>query len=132
MEFKDILEIAISVLNAICLVFCFGKMGIDCWAAIIPIYGEWCLYECVFGRNKGWMSLLSLVPVLSLFALAGGNYGIGLLITGVGLVSAIISAVAYWKMFRGFGKSVGFCIFGMIFTPIAIAICAFDGSKFYG
>ncbi len=108
MSTQQIIEIVLNVANAICLIFCFTKMGIDPWAAIIPIYGPWMLYERVWGA--GWVALLTLIPVVGL----------------------ILSMVTYWKMFAGFGKGVLFRIFGIIFQPIAIAICAFDGSSYYG
>jgi hypothetical protein len=102
------LEIIINVANALCLIFCFTKMGIDAWAAIIPIYGAWCLYDRVWG--SGWVCLLTLVPILGFF----------------------VDAATFYRMFKGFGKSTIFCLFGAIFQPIGIAICAFDGSTYCG
>ena len=76
MSTQQIIEIVLNVANAICLIFCFTKMGIDPWAAIIPIYGPWMLYERIWGA--GWVALLTLIPVVGL----------------------ILSMVTYWKMFE--------------------------------
>ena len=65
MSTQQIIEIVLNVANAICLIFCFTKMGIDPWAAIIPIYGPWKLYERVWGA--GWISLLTLTKIWSEF-----------------------------------------------------------------
>ena len=120
---SPIFDIVISVINAIFLLFCYSKMGIDPWAAIIPIYGPWCLYDCVLGY--GWLSLLSIISILVAFS----GSPIAFIIA---IVAAVLEIVVYWKMFKGFGKSTLFCIFGVIFTPIAIAICAFDKSTYCG
>jgi hypothetical protein len=49
------------------------------------------------------------------------------------LMAALVLDVAtYWRMFRGFGKGTLFCVLGVIFQPMAIAICAFDGSDYCG
>ena len=107
-------EIIINVANALCLLFCFSKMGIDTWAAIIPVYCQWCLYDRVWG--SGWIFLILLL--VSVF------FAPILLFIG--------NAITFFRMFKGFGKSTLFCIFGMIFQPIGIAICAFDGSSYCG
>ena len=116
------MDIIIDVANALCLLFCFSKMGIDAWAAIIPIYGPWCLYNRIWGC--GWLSLISVAAAL--LALVDP------VIAGIVLLIAFVLDIAtYWKMFRGFGKGTLFCILGVIFQPIAIAICAFDKSSYY-
>jgi hypothetical protein len=106
-------EIVINVVNAICLLFCFSKMGISPWAAIIPIYGTWCLYDRVWG--SGWYMLLAIAAAFVFPPIV-----------------FLINGITYWKMFSGFGKGTLFCLFGLIFQPVAIAICAFDGSTYCG
>ena len=117
---SQILEIGISVFNAICLLFCFTKMGITPWSAIIPIYGSYCLWDRVFGNGLictiiGYGSIF-LIFVSPIFA----------------LVLPILTIATYWKLFAGFGKGVVFRIFGLVFTGIALAICAFDDSNYCG
>ena len=115
MEFftSQVFEIIINVVNAICLVFCFSKMGLNPWAPLIPIYGTWVLYDRVWGT--GWVLILTIAaaffsPIL-VFAING---------------------ITFFRMFRGFGKGIIFSILGAIFQPIAIAICAFDKSTYCG
>lgn len=109
----QVIEIIVNVINAICLVFCFSKMGLSPWAPIIPIYGTWCLYDRVWGT--GWVLILTIVAAFI-----------------SPILVFIIDSVTFFRMFKGFGKGTLFCLFGAIFQPIGIAICAFDKSTYCG
>lgn len=85
---------------------CFIKIGEDGWKSIIPIYNSYILHEHIWGN--GWMFLINLIPV----------------------VGQIFTIITNWKFFRGFGKSVLFCLAAIPFHPICLAVCAFDSSTF--
>ena len=108
MDTSNILSIVFGMFEMVTLLFCLIKMGADPWASVIPIYNVWTLCEYTWGR--GIMLLTWLIPY----------------------VGIIFMLATYWKLFKGFGKSNIFCIFGIIFQPIAIAICAFDNSTYCG
>ena len=84
----------------------FAKMGEPGWYAIVPILNTWKLFEHAMGN--GLLMLTMLIPG----------------------VNAVMSFICLWKLFQGFGKSTGFCVLGMFFSPIALLICAFDSSTF--
>jgi len=65
------------------------------WAAIIPVYSTWVLFEIT--GFPGWIALLSLVPFIN-------------------IVPAVLALVATVKLAQRFGKGIGFGI-GMIFLP---------------
>lgn len=84
----------------------YKKMGEEGWISLIPIYNVWVI--CKHAWGNGWMMFTYLIP----------------------LVGGIMSMVTYFKLFQKFGKSTLFCVFGMFFTPVMMAICAFDSSEF--
>lgn len=80
-----------------------GKPG---WAAIVPFYNLYCMFDITFG--KGWMFLLLFVPV-------------------VGLVFAVM---LWFKLAKAFGKGIGFG-FGLLFlSPIFICILGFGNAEY--
>ena len=83
-------------------------MGEPGWAAVIPLYNTWVLCKHAWGH--GAMMFTWLIPV------AGG----------------VLIMATFFKLFEKFGKSTLFNVLGMFFTPIALAICAFDDSEFAG
>ena len=104
--FVWIIGIAISVFSLICMWKCFVKMGEPGWTALIPFYNTWHLCQHTWGN--GLIMLTWLIPVMGQF----------------------MTMFTYWKLFKGFGKTTIFCICGLLFTPIMLAICAFDDSTF--
>lgn len=82
-----------------------GKPG---WAAIVPFYNLYGMFDITFG--KGWMFLLLFVPV-------------------VGLVFAVM---LWFKLAKAFGKGIGFG-FGLLFlSPIFICILGFGNAEYVG
>ena len=86
----------------------FFKMGRRGWESLIPIYNLVIFFKCVWG--SGWYVLLLLIPV----------------------VGPIISLVSLFKLYRGFHKGLIFSWLGLIFSPIAMLIIAFDSSWWHG
>ncbi len=101
-----LISLACSLLVLVAYWKLFVKMGEPGWHCIIPILNTWDLFKHVFGN--GWMMLTMLIPG----------------------VNGIISLMLLWKLYKGFGKGTGFCVLGLFFAPIALLICAFDGSAF--
>lgn len=86
----------------------FVKAGKPGWAAIIPFYSIWVLYEIVCGRGKAMFRLL--IPFYNIY------WEIKTMI----------------KLAHAFGKSTGFGI-GLIFlTPIFLCILGFGDAKYVG
>ncbi len=103
-----ILSLALAVLAIVAMWKIFEKAGKPGWAAIIPFYNVYVLFEITWGN--GWKFLFLLIPV-------------------AGFVFAIITMV---KLAKAFGKSGGFAV-GLIFLSIIFyCILAFDQSQYLG
>ena len=101
-------SLAISVLLIVAMWKIFQKAGKPGWAAIVPFYNSYVMYEITWG--SGWRFLMLLIPF----------YNISL---------AIQTQV---KLARAFGKSGGFAV-GLIFLPYVFQpILGFDGSAYLG
>lgn len=86
----------------------FKKADKPGWAAIVPLYNIYCMYEITFGN--GWLFLLTFVPC----------------------VNFVFGIMMLFKLAKAFGKGVGFG-FGLLFLqPIFILILGFDSSEYQG
>lgn len=86
----------------------FEKAGKPGWAAIIPFYNFYCLYDMAFGN--GWLFLLMFVPC-------------------VGFVMMIVCNV---KLAVAFGKSPAFGIGLLLFPFIFTLILGFGDAEYLG
>lgn len=88
----------------------FEKAGIDVWKCLIPLYNMYCLYEISFGRGKGWLFILTLIPC-------------------VNFVMMIIQPI---KLSQSFGKGGGYAV-GLIFLPtIFYLLLGFGSARYIG
>lgn len=101
------------------LVFCFilsrvfVKAGKPAWAAFVPIYNVWLLFE--IGGKPGWWSLAGLIPFVG------------------PLIAFVLYIIVSLEIAKKFGKSSTFGILGLwLFSLIGYAILAFDDSKYSG
>ena len=102
------LSLAFAVLAIVAMWKIFEKAGKPGWAAIIPFYNIYVLFEIT--RGNGWKFLFLLIPIAN-------------------IVFAIITMV---KLAKAFGKSGGFAV-GLIFLSVIFyCILAFDKSEYLG
>ena len=103
-----VIALALTVLLLVGFWKVFVKAGKPGWAAIVPFYNMYCMYEISFGN--GWLFLLSFVPC-------------------VNIVMGIIMNV---KLAQAFGQSGGFAV-GLIFLPyIFVPMLGFGSAQYYG
>jgi len=102
-----IIVIAVSVVNIIAMWKVFTKAGKPGWAAIIPIYNLIVLLEIT--ELPMWYIALYCVPGANIFAMFK----------------------IYIELAKKFGKSTGFGVGMVFFTPIFMAILAFDKEVVY-
>ncbi len=103
-----IVILAIAIVNIIGMWKMFDKAGKPGWAALIPFYNNYCLFDMAWGN--GWMFLLLLVPCV--------NY--------------IFLIILAFKLSSAFGRGVGFG-FGLLFlTPIFYMILGFGDAEYIG
>lgn len=91
----------------------FAKAGKPAWAAFVPVYNGWVMFE--IGGKPGWWILAGLIPFVG------------------GLISLVLYLIVSLEIAKRFGKSSVFGIFGLwLFSLVGYAILAFDGSKYQG
>lgn len=113
--FMLIISIALAVFGIIVMWKLFDKAGKPGWAAIVPFYNLYVLFEITWGN--GWLFLLTFLAIIPIV----GSIAV--------LVIMIITMV---KLAKAFGKSGGFAV-GLVFlTLIFEAILAFGDSKYVG
>lgn len=91
----------------------FVKAGKPAWAAFVPIYNGWVLFE--IGGQPGWWVLAGIIPFVG------------------PLILVVLSVIVSLEIAKRFGKSQTFGIVGLwLFSIIGYAMLAFDDSKYQG
>ncbi|MDO8335245.1 MAG: DUF5684 domain-containing protein [Candidatus Saccharibacteria bacterium] len=89
----------------------FTKANKPAWAAFVPIYNSWVLFE--IGGKPGWWVLVAFIPFIG------------------GIILLILNILVSLEIAKRFGKSSVFGIFGLwLFSLIGYIILAFDDSKY--
>lgn len=100
--------LAIGILVLIAWWKIFVKAGKPGWAAIVPFYNMYCMYDITFGN--GWLFLLTFVPC----------------------VNVVFAIMMLFKLAKAYGQGVGFG-FGLLFlNPIFMLILGFGKSEYIG
>ena len=108
LAFYYIFCLAIAVLTVVAMWKIMVKAGKPGWAAIVPFYNAYCMYDIAWGN--GWMFLLNLVPC----------------------VNIVITIMYCIKLAKAFGKSTGFGV-GLIFlNTIFILILGLGDAQYVG
>ena len=104
----DIVILALCVLILVANWRIYMKAGRPGWAAIVPFYNMYCLFDMAFGN--GWLFLLTFVPC----------------------VGAVMNIVMYVKLSQAFGMSGAFAV-GLIFLPyVFLPILGFGDAEYIG
>ena len=101
---------AILIITIIATWKIFVKAGKPGWAALIPIYNTYVLFELV--GIKGWYVFLGFIPVVG------------------SIILAIMNIIANVKLAKCFGKSDGFAVGLVLLNVIFLPILAFDASSY--
>lgn len=105
---STIVALAFCVFVLVCLWIVFRKAGKPGWAAIVPVYNLYILFEITWG--SGIRFLLLLIPIYNI----------------------ILGIQTQVRLAKAFGKSGGFAA-GLIFLPyIFIPLLAFGGAAYQG
>ncbi len=89
----------------------FTKANKPGWAAIIPVYNVWVLFEIT--GYPAWWSILSLVPFVNIFP-------------------AVMTIIATFKLGKLFGKSTAFSICLILFPFVTYPMLAYGKAQFQG
>ncbi|HPY37681.1 MAG TPA: DUF5684 domain-containing protein, partial [Clostridia bacterium] len=105
---STIITLLVAVFSIACMWKIFTKAGKPGWAAIVPFYNLYVLFEITWG--SGIKFLLLLIPIANI----------------------IIMIMTYVKLAKVFGKSGGFAV-GMLLLPIVfMPILAFGSARYVG
>lgn len=103
-----VIAIIIAVASLVAMWKIFEKAGKPGWAAIIPIYNVYCLFEITFGL--GWLFFVCFIPC----------------------VNFIVMIVLCFKLSKAFGQGIGFG-FGLLFlNTIFILMLGFGKYEYVG
>ena len=103
-----IISLVLCVFVLVCMWIIFRKAGKPGWAAIVPFYNLYVLFEITWG--SGMRFLLLLIPIYNI----------------------ILSIQTQVRLAKAFGKSGGFAA-GLVFLPyIFIPLLAFGGTAYQG
>lgn len=100
--------LALCVVSLIASAKIFSKAGIAGWKVIVPFYSNYLQYKLVFGN--GWLFLLNLIP----------------------FVGYVMPCVLEFKLAKAFGKSTGFAILSLFFSPITRLMLGFGDCEYIG
>lgn len=103
-----ILVVVVCVVSLIASAKIFSKAGIAGWKVIVPFYSNYLQYKLVFGN--GWLFLLNLIP----------------------FVGYVLPCVLEFKLAKVFGKSTGFAILSLFFSPITRLMLGFGNCEYIG
>ena len=99
---------AILVVSLVGMWKVFVKAGKPGWAAIVPFYNAYCLFEMSFGN--GWLFLLCFVPC----------------------VNFVVMIMCCFKLAKAFGQGAGFGL-GLLFLPfVFMLILGFGDAQYIG
>lgn len=103
-----VIGLVIAVLAVVAMWKLFTKAGKPGWAAIIPFYNTYCLFDISFGN--GWLFLLCLVPC----------------------VNIVMYVILCFKLAKAFGQGTAFG-FGILFlNTIFMLILGFGSAEYVG
>ena len=101
-----VFALALIVVSLIGMWKVFTKAGKPGWAAIVPFYNAYCLFEMTFGN--GWLFLLCFVPC----------------------VGTVMMVILCFKLAQAFGKGIGFGLGLLFFDFIFMMILGFGDAEY--
>lgn len=103
-----VIALALMIVILVAMWKLYAKAGKPGWAAIVPFYSQYCLFDIAMGN--GWLFLLTFVPC----------------------VNFVMTIICYLKLAKAFGKGTGFGI-GLIFLSfIFVPILGFGDAEYIG
>lgn len=121
--------LALCIYTLVVRVKLFEKMGISGWKAIVPVYGDFVLYDVVVGGYSKWIYVVAII-ISTCTAMSFTDVGIF-----ISMIASIMLFVLQIQLMHciaiSFGKQDGWTV-GLIFLyPIFAGILAFSSKENY-
>lgn len=103
-----VIALLLMALMIVVMWILFKKAGKPGWAAVVPFYDQYTLYEITWGN--GWRFLMLLIPIYNI----------------------ILMILTYIRLAKAFGKDEGYAV-GLIFLPhVFVPMLAFGSAAYHG
>lgn len=101
-----VIALLLMALMIVAMWILFKKAGKPGWAAVVPFYDQYTLYEITWGN--GWRFLMLLIPIYNI----------------------ILMILTYIRLAKAFGKDEGYAV-GLIFLPhVFVPMLAFGSAAY--
>ena len=103
-----VIALLLMALMIVAMWILFKKAGKPGWAAVVPFYDQYTLYEITWGN--GWRFLMLLIPIYNI----------------------ILMILTYIRLAKAFGKDEGYAV-GLVFLPqVFVPMLAFGSAAYHG
>lgn len=103
-----VIALLLIALMIVAMWILFKKAGKPGWAAVVPFYDQYTLYEITWGN--GWPFLMLLIPIYNI----------------------VLAILTYIRLAKAFGKDEGYAV-GLVFLPqVFVPMLAFGSAAYHG
>lgn len=103
-----VIALLLMALMIVAMWILFKKAGKPGWAAVVPFYDQYTLYEITWGN--GWRFLMLLIPIYNI----------------------VLAILTYIRLAKAFGKDEGYAV-GLVFLPqVFVPMLAFGSAAYHG
>ena len=103
-----VIALLLIALMIVAMWILFKKAGKPGWAAVVPFYDQYTLYEITWGN--GWRFLMLLIPIYNI----------------------VLAILTYIRLAKAFGKDEGYAV-GLVFLPqVFVPMLAFGSAAYHG
>lgn len=103
-----VIALLLMALMIVAMWILFKKAGKPGWAAVVPFYDQYTLYEITWGN--GWRFLMLLLPIYNI----------------------VLAILTYIRLAKAFGKDEGYAV-GLVFLPqVFVPMLAFGSAAYHG
>ena len=103
-----VIALLLMALMIVAMWILFKKAGKPGWAAVVPFYDQYTLYEITWGN--GWRFLMLLIPIYNI----------------------VLAILTYIRLAKAFGKDEGYAV-GLVFlSQVFVPMLAFGSAAYHG
>lgn len=130
-----LIALALAIFMVVCNVFIYKKMGAPGWAAIVPFYNTWVLYDMVWSTMPWfWVNIGNFIvsQVVSKLSSSSDFFLWGILSFLCTILSLGLMIAQNIKLAKAFGQSAGFTV-GLCLLPVVfLPMLAFGSAEYQG